>query len=525
MSLKEDIETKNINSEINQSDNDKPQDFEVVVDKPPLKRFWQWLTKDKERLGSVIFISLFIVLIIVLAALGKNFGEIMVNIVNWFEIKLSIGIWGIFLGIFVISIFGNFTIIFPVPYTLAIVTVATRVGIEWWHILIMGIFAGAGASIGETSAWLLGKASKNVIEGSMEKQVSRAQNWIDKGLAPFIIFLFAATPLPDDAILVFIGLLGYSLWKTIIWCFFGKIVLTAGTGLAAAQLAGTAFGAKIFWLFGLTSEGKADVPPPTWLSALIWIGSMILIGVILFVDWGEVWSWLTRSSQKGKYKKLVELNSNYATTNTPNKLTESKDYDSKQIKMQKNASFWQCVIKVKEDDYPDYYDFYTLSYVLGQQSNIQLSADWFDKLNKNISNEKFGSVNQYKIEKFILPKTLKENYQEDEALDKFLNKLIFVKLNINHPVTNKQYKIGMLLEKNAQNKLNVRCIGEKEALTIKSIKTIPSQLIISELLNTIDSINEQPGIVEEVAYAFYEPPIEDLVEEIDDIIDGKIDDN
>jgi len=523
MSLNDDIESKKTSSEIDQSDNDMTRDFEVVEDKPPLKRFWHWLTKDKERLGSIIFILLFIVLIIVLAALNLNMGQIMQNIINWFE--TSVGAWGIFLGIFVISIFGNFTIIFPVPYTLALVTIATRDGTTWWYILLMGVVAGAGASIGEASAWLLGRASKKVVEESMEKQVSRAQNWIDKGLAPFIIFIFAATPLPDDAILVFIGLLGYSLWKTLIWCFFGKIVLTAGTGLAAKFLADTAFGAKIFWAFGLTAEGEVGLPPPTWLSAIIWIASMLIIGLLLFIDWGEFWNWLTRSTQKGKYKKLVELESNEKSINIPNELTESKDYSANQIKMQKASSFWQCVIKVKEDDHPDYFDFYTLSYILGQQSNIQLKADWFDNLNKNISNGKFESVNQYKIEKFILPKKLTENYQEEEELDDFLKKLIFIKLNIIHPVTNKQYKIGMLLEKTTKNELTVRCLGEREALTIKSIKSVPSQLIISELLNTIDTINEQPGIVEEVAYAFYEPPIEDLVEEIDDIIDGKIDDN
>ena len=129
MSLNEDIEAKNSNSEVDLAINDMNQDFEVVEEKHPLKRFWHWLTADKERLGSIIFILLFVVLIVVLAALDKNMGEIMENIVGWFEGK--VGIWGIYLGVFVISIFGNFTVIFPVPYTLALVTVATRPEISW----------------------------------------------------------------------------------------------------------------------------------------------------------------------------------------------------------------------------------------------------------------------------------------------------------------------------------------------------------------------------------------------------------
>jgi len=252
------------------SDEEKIYDHAFVEKKPFFKRAWEWLTKDKQRLASIIFLFLFVVLIIVLAALRLNLGEIMGNIVYWFY-NTRLGMWGIFIGVFVISIFGNFTIIFPVPYTLALVAIVTdnSIPIDWWHIIIMGLFAGAGASIGEVSAWFLGKASKNVIEDGMEKQVARAQRWIDKGLAPLIIFLFAATPLPDDAILVFIGLLGYALWKTVIWCFVGKIVLTTGTGFAAKYLAQTAFGEKILWLFGLTlgEDGVTATEPAPWLSA------------------------------------------------------------------------------------------------------------------------------------------------------------------------------------------------------------------------------------------------------------------
>lgn len=93
------------------------ENLEYIEKKPFFKRTWEWLTKDKQRLWSIIFLFLFVVLIIVLAALNLNLGEIMRNIVDWFQMK--IGIWGIFIGVFVISIFGNFTVIFPIPYTLA----------------------------------------------------------------------------------------------------------------------------------------------------------------------------------------------------------------------------------------------------------------------------------------------------------------------------------------------------------------------------------------------------------------------
>jgi membrane protein YqaA with SNARE-associated domain len=242
---------------ITKTDVDNQSSSSKTVSIGPFKRAWKWATKDKETIGSLVFIFLFIVLVVVLAALGLDLGQIMQNIVNWFELK--VGKIGIFLGVMIISIFGNFTVIFPVPYVFALVTVAIKPSITIFDVIIMGIFAGIGASVGETSAWFLGKASKNVIEGSMNKQIARAQNWIDKGLAPLIIFLFAATPLPDDAVLVFIGLLGYALWKTLIWCFLGKVALTTFVGLFAKLLGDTRFGGTVLWLFGLESSGGSYI--------------------------------------------------------------------------------------------------------------------------------------------------------------------------------------------------------------------------------------------------------------------------
>ncbi|MEA2069747.1 MAG: hypothetical protein U9O98_00500, partial [Asgard group archaeon] len=78
-------------------------------------------------------------------------------------------------------------------------------------------------------------------------------------------------------------------WKTILWCFLGKIILTSGTGLAAKYLVGTSVGRWLFWAFGLEPDGSIGQPTPIWLSALSWIVSIVLIGLILFVDWPLLW--------------------------------------------------------------------------------------------------------------------------------------------------------------------------------------------------------------------------------------------
>ena len=48
----------------------------------------------------------------------------------------------------------------------------------------------------------------------------------------FVIFLFAALPLPDDLILVPLGMLRYSLRKALIAAFFGKVVMCVAVAYA-----------------------------------------------------------------------------------------------------------------------------------------------------------------------------------------------------------------------------------------------------------------------------------------------------
>ncbi len=478
------------------------EELEFIEKKSFLKRTWKWFTEDKQRMWSIIFLFLFVVLIIVLAALNLNLGEIMRNIVDWFKLKL--GIWGIFIGVFIISIFGNFTVIFPIPYTLALVTVATDPTIQVWHVIVMGIFAGAGASLGEISAWLLGKASKNVIEDGMEKQVIRAQKWIDKGLAPFIIFIFAATPLPDDAILIFIGLLGYALWKTIIWCFLGKIVLTTATGLAAKYLGDTALGEKILWLFGLKigESGVTATEPEAWISALVWVATIVLIGIILFIDWGDVWNFLSRSALKKKYRKLVVPTGETHESMTALNQEIEESLSFRKTRLLKEDSFWQCAISKEGDEIPDYYDLYSISFVLGKTSNILLKPDWYSKFTDNLSEEKFNKLNQYHLEKLLPPKKIKESYISEEKLQEITENMIFLSFITNHLESNAKFKVGFLLEKISEQQVKVRCIGEKEALIIKSIKSIPHELMVANLVKLLDYLSETPELVKKLDVAY-----------------------
>ncbi|NHJ49031.1 MAG: VTT domain-containing protein [Asgard group archaeon] len=444
------------------------------------KRIWRWTTKDKGRISALVFILLFIVIIIVLAALGTNLGEQLQKILDFFESRYTLV--GIYIGVFIISIFGNFTVIFPVPYTFAIVTVAARDSVGFLEVIIVGLCAGLGAAVGETTAWLFGKASKNVIEEGMEKQVSQAQKWIDRGLAPLIIFIFAATPLPDDAVLVFIGLLSYSLWKTLLWCFLGKIVLTSSISLVTKLFTEFEIGEKILWLFGLSTEGgeiSASDPNPL-SSALVWLSSIILIGVVLFIDWGVIWNRIRSVNYKGRLLKFLNI------SNNPQFQKLEKSERKKDKKLLREAYYWECKIieeTNRSDDEEqaefDYFGLLSIDYLKDNSLIIKPKLVWY---NDHSSNECQDDIIQsYKITNFRIP-TNESKLTEENKIQS--NKFI-CQLSIKHKKFKKPFQFSYLIQKSSQ--YNLICIGEKEAEAINLVKKYSRDIILMKLANFLEN--------------------------------------
>jgi len=122
-------------------------------------------------------------------------------------------------GAFLISIFGNFTIFFPVPFTITIYAFGATL-----NPLILGLVCGIGSTVGEFSAYLIGVGGRRVIEGRYEERLESAKRLIQRYGAA-IIFLFALLPLPDDVILIPLGVLRYDLKKALGAMFLGKTLM------------------------------------------------------------------------------------------------------------------------------------------------------------------------------------------------------------------------------------------------------------------------------------------------------------
>jgi membrane protein YqaA with SNARE-associated domain len=120
-------------------------------------------------------------------------------------------------GAFVISIFGNFTIFFPVPYAITIYACGATL-----NPLVLGIVCGLGSAIGEFSAYLVGVGGRKVVEDSYGERLEGAKLLVQR-YGMLVIFLFALLPLPDDLILIPLGMLRYDLRKALIAAFLGKV--------------------------------------------------------------------------------------------------------------------------------------------------------------------------------------------------------------------------------------------------------------------------------------------------------------
>jgi membrane protein YqaA with SNARE-associated domain len=170
-----------------------------------------------------------------------------------------------YLGAFLISIIGNFTVFFPVPFVVTIYSFGATL-----NPLLLGLICGIGSTIGEFSAYLIGSGGRNIIDERYGKRLETAKLLIQKyGMT--IILVFAVLPLPDDLILIPLGMLRYNLKKAMLAMFVGKFIMC--TSVAYAGRYSYALIKNIF-----ASRG--------WVGSLASIGLLIiLLYLMLNIDW------------------------------------------------------------------------------------------------------------------------------------------------------------------------------------------------------------------------------------------------
>ena len=144
---------------------------------------------------------------------------------NRYQAELrNLGNYG-YLGLFVISIIGNATLILPAP----VFVVACAAGVVYGP-LGVGIVAGAGSAIGELTGYMAGAGGKALIpQGQLYERLHRFMQ--RRGM--LAIFLLAAIPNPIfDVGGIIAGVLQMKAWKFLVAAALGKSIRLGMTAWA-----------------------------------------------------------------------------------------------------------------------------------------------------------------------------------------------------------------------------------------------------------------------------------------------------
>jgi membrane protein YqaA with SNARE-associated domain len=190
------------------------------------------------------------------------------DLTDWLQSFAQYG----YLGIFFISLLGSTSVFIPIPSTVVIFIIAGNTPLDP---LLIAVFAGLGAAVGELSGYLIGLGGRKVI-GERYKRKMEILMKLFKRFGPVVIFVFALTPLPDDLLFIPLGIMRYKIVNAFIPALLGKFI----SNLIIAYAGRLSIGI-ILSIFGAEGEGISLL-----IGTVLAIILLIVVFVIMFkVDW------------------------------------------------------------------------------------------------------------------------------------------------------------------------------------------------------------------------------------------------
>jgi membrane protein YqaA with SNARE-associated domain len=215
-----------------------------------------------------------------------QFWELIAQATNWMEqLALQYG----YVGIFLLAFIGAVSIFIPIPYTVVIFTLGGL-----FDPVFLALAAGFGAGLGELSGYLLGAYGAKIISKErrrkMEFMVKVFNNW-----GPVAIFVFALTPLPDDLLIIPLGMMRYSLVKTFVSALAGKIALSFILAYSGRFAKGVIYD-FVNRFFG----GESDVIAIMLTAVLAIVLFIVVLLIMVKLDWEKIYHKYVE--KKGKKK-------------------------------------------------------------------------------------------------------------------------------------------------------------------------------------------------------------------------------
>ena len=173
-----------------------------------------------------------------------------------------------YLGAFLVCILGNISILMPIPFALVVYAFGSTL-----NPLLLGLVSGLGSAIGEMVSYLLGWGGRKMIESRYGSRLDAVEKLIDR-YGALTVFIVALLPIPDDLLLIPLGMMKYDIKKTFIAMLLGKTLLCIS--LAYAGAFSFSYLRDVFAAGGIVGE----------------VASLILLAVIIIamlkIDWAKM---------------------------------------------------------------------------------------------------------------------------------------------------------------------------------------------------------------------------------------------
>lgn len=143
-------------------------------------------------------------------------------------------------GIFVIAIVSGFNLIVPIP-AISFLPLYVASGLS---LFLVFLTIAVGVTIADTVAYYIGHFGRIAASGEIARIIQRLIKWREKNHAlPYIIlFLFATfAPLPNEVLLIPMGLLGYRLAYVLPIVFTGNLLFNSFSGYGLFNILGRIF--------------------------------------------------------------------------------------------------------------------------------------------------------------------------------------------------------------------------------------------------------------------------------------------
>ncbi len=133
-----------------------------------------------------------------------------------------------YLGVFLISLVSNATVILPVPGILVAFPLVNTL-----NPILVALAGSTGGIIGETTAYMAGYGGRGIVQKT-GRMYDRVEGWM-KRWGAWTIFVFAAAPfLPFDVAGMVAGVLRFPLWQFLFFGWVGKSIKYISLMLAVA---------------------------------------------------------------------------------------------------------------------------------------------------------------------------------------------------------------------------------------------------------------------------------------------------